>query len=979
MRLRVASGLAALWLVSVAPASGDVGQYLNRPIASVTLEVDARVVHDQKLVDLVETRAGEPLVMTDVRESIAHLFSLGRFEDVQLDAVAVGNRVALTYLLVRLRPVRGVDFTADAPGIDEGQLRQLLTDRFGPSPRPTLARDMVQVVEDDLRARGYLQAHVTVEEEERGEGDDSVRLMFTLAAGARARVGTLRVQGDSGLTEQQLLDVLQVKPGIPFEREPLTARLERYIGQRRRLGYYEARLTMGVQRTDDDRTVNLTFNAAQGPHVRIVFTGDPIPADRREDLVPIAREGATDEDLLEDSSNRIEDYLRGLGYRDAAAPHTRDVVDGELQLTFNVSRGAQYRVRQVEIAGNASVPLPTLQARLRVREGQPFSASALNTDLGQIEDVYRRDGFAAVEVHATTTPAPVAGALDVPVAIRIEISEGIRTVVNSVQFEGVGAVADATISEGLGLQPGRPFFTSQLAIDRDAIQLRYANLGYPAAAVTSRPGLSTDGRRADVVFTVREGPRVFVDHVLIVGNDRTRTATIERELRFKPGDPLGLDAINESQRRLASLGLFRRVRITELGHGDETRRDVLVTVEEAPVTTVGYGGGIEVGQRFRLTDAEPAASEHIELTPRAFFEIGRRNLFGKNRSVNLFTRVSLRSSTVSTPDGTSPDNGNDFSEYRVIGTFREPRVAGTGSDAFVTGTLEQQARSTFNFSRRSLTAEIGRRVTSRISLSGSYQIQRTELFDERIDQEFKLLIDRAFPQVRLSSFSLSAVRDTRDDLTDPLSGTFLSANGQLAGRNIGSEVGFAKTYLTAQAFHPLPRARGMVLAASARLGMAQGFPRLVPELDGNNAPVLDEHGEPVFATSRDLPASERFFAGGDTTVRGFALDQLGTPETIDKDGFPNGGRGLVILNAELRLPIRGGLGIVGFVDAGNVFAETSDINIADLRSAVGFGVRYKSPIGPIRVDVGFKTERRTIGAGNREAPAALHISLGQAF
>ena len=89
---------------------------------------------------------------------------------------------------------------------------------------------------------------------------------------------------------------------------------------------------------------------------------------------------------------------------------------------------------------------------------------------------------------------------------------------------------------------------------------------------------------------------MFVDHVLIVGNVRTSNETIERELQLKPGDPLGLAAVNESQRRLASLGLFRRARITELRIGDETKRDLLVTIEEAPATTVWYGGGFEVGR-----------------------------------------------------------------------------------------------------------------------------------------------------------------------------------------------------------------------------------------------------------------------------------------------------------------------------------------------------------------------------------------------
>jgi outer membrane translocation and assembly module TamA len=179
---------------------------------------------------------------------------------------------------------------------------------------------------------------------------------------------------------------------------------------------------------------------------------------------------------------------------------------------------------------------------------------------------------------------------------------------------------------------------------------------------------------------------------------------------------------------------------------------------------------------------------------------------------------------------------------------------------------------------------------------------------------------------------------------------------------IGSEVGFVKWYLTGQFFRRVPGAARVVLATSARVGLAAGFPQEVVSAAGE----VD--------VGKDLPASERFFAGGDTTVRGFARDQLGTPETIDQDGFPIGGNALTIFNVELRLPVRGGLGVVGFLDSGNVFALTTDIDLGQLRSALGFGVRYASPVGPIRVDLGFKANRR-----GDESLTALHVSFGQAF
>jgi len=152
----------------------------------------------------------------------------------------------------------------------------------------------------------------------------------------------------------------------------------------------------------------------------------------------------------------------------------------------------------------------------------------------------------------------------------------------------------------------------------------------------------------------------------------------------------------------------------------------------------------------------------------------------------------------------------------------------------------------------------------------------------------------------------------------------------------------------------------------ARLGLATGFPRDVD--------VIGPDGNPIVVDQRDLPEAERFFAGGDTTVRGFALDTLGTPETISSEGFPIGGNAETIFNAELRVPVRGGLGVVTFLDTGNVFAHVADIDLIELRSAVGFGLRYKSPIGPIRIDWGFKVHPQP-----GESPSAWFISFGQAF
>ncbi len=962
------AGIAALGLVSVlafTPAArADVSDYLGKLITAVSVEVEGRASSDPRLIPLIETAVGQPLGIRGVRESIAHLFSLGVYEDVRVRASVSGSGVVLVYDLVPLHPVVSIDFSGgDGPGIDTGRLRELLFDRFGGTPRVARAPEMARAVEEALHDVGYLRAQVVPRADVEHE-PERTRLRFAIDAGPRARLGAVTVEGTPGVSEAELLQRLEVATGQPWERERIAGRIERYLQDQRRRGFYEARLSAASSFADDGRAVNLRLTALQGPTVRVVFAGDAVPENRRDELVPLAREGSADEDLLEDSSNRIEEFFRAQGYRDASAPHTRQETDGQLIVTFTVAKGAQYRVGAVEISGSTAVTADELASQLRVRAGQPFSAAALDADLTQLEEAYRRIGFASARAEARTESRPAAADQHVPVAIRIQIAENLQTVVNSVRVEGNASVPESELTSVAGLGPGQPYSLGRLAVDRDALELKYANLGFQNATVETRPGISADSRRADVVFVVREGPRVFVDHVLIVGNTRTKTATIERALQLKAGDPIGLEAISESQRRLAALGLFRRARITQLGRGDETQRDLLVAVEEAPLTTIGWGGGIEVRPRVVRTD--DVATERLEFAPRASFEVGRRNLFGTNRSVNLFTSASLhpRGSPVFANQGqtiATNTGGWGFPEYRVLGQFRQPRVLGSTVDFRVTGTVEQQIRSSFNFSRRSTAAELAIRLPRSISASGGYQIQRTRVFNQNVEESQQRNIDRLFPKVRLSSFLGSLIRDTRNDPVDPTAGQYLSANGQLAGRAIGSEVGFVKSFFTVQAFRALPGRRGVVVAASTRVGAAVGFP---------NA-----------AGSRDLPASERFFAGGDTTVRGFARDRLGVrrdptreSDTIDNAGFPLGGNALVLLNGELRVPVRSGVKVVTFADVGNVFKTVSDVSVGELRTALGLGFRYKSPVGPVRFDLGFKVPRRS-----NESRLEWFITFGEAF
>ncbi|HUK36541.1 MAG TPA: BamA/TamA family outer membrane protein, partial [Vicinamibacterales bacterium] len=524
---------------------------------------------------------------------------------------------------------------------------------------------------------------------------------------------------------------------------------------------------------------------------------------------------------------------------------------------------------------------------------------------------------------------------------------------------GNEAIATPILLQDLRLQSGRPYVVSSLAADRDAILVKYLNAGYENASIDARPEPNRDRTQVNIVYTVREGPQVLVDHVLIVGTEKTDQKTVEKQLQLRAGDPLSRDAVLDSQRRIQGLGLYRNVTISELRHGEENRRDLLVSVEEGPSRSAAYGGGFELARRI-VAAPDGTSEEVFDAAPRGSFEITWRNLFGTNRSTSLFSSLTLH------PQGTIQAQ-EGITEYRVVNTYREPKVFDTPVDGLITLGIEQQFRTSFSFHQASATAQASRKIGV-VSLLGTYQIQQTDVFNVlNVDPR---LIDRVFPNVRLGSFSLAAIRDTRNDQIDPTKGQYFSANGQLAAVALGGQVGFLKTFFQASAFHLLPGTHNIVLAGNAFLGLARGF--VHEQIDPTTG---------LTVTLADLPQSERFYAGGDTTNRGFTVDQLGVRhfppqinDTIDQNGFPLGGNAETLFNVELRVPLTGKIETHGFIDTGNVFNRVVDIDFTEFRTAIGFGFLYKSPIGPLRFDLGFKVNRLPT-----EDLTAFFITFGRAF
>jgi outer membrane protein assembly factor BamA len=964
--------------VAAGTTAGEQDLY-GRTVAAVTFMVEGTPSTAPALIALVDVRIGEPLTAENVRTSIYRLAT--RYEDARVEAMPTEGGVAVTFHVTPRHPIDRLEVHGDA-GIPLDELRQQILRRYGGVPatvRPELIENQAM---DILRDEGYLDAavHATTVVRHDPEG---ATLELEASAGARAVIARTEIAGDSPLSPETIRKRTGAVPGAPYRRRAIDIALANLRDELSARGYYEALATHRMEPTPDGVVVDITVEA--GPLVELIVEPDSALPGSREELIPIRTVGSADRDLLEDSTRRIEAALREDGYyrADVQVTEARPSPD-RLVITFRIDRGPRFVVQRVDVPANLALPASLVADRLAIDAGDVFSETTYVAGVAQVLGEYRVRGYYAASAEPEVEfLEPPKGQTTVPVVLHPAITEGPRGVVTAVTvtFEGPHEIGEAELRSRMRSRPGQPYVDVDRRRDQADLQGMYEDRGFLTAAVSVVPAFGNEGRDVAVAVTVNEGPKVVVGEITVVGNEYVPEALIRERLELPAGTPLSPTALRDAQERLNRMGGFQRVTVTaEPGLEGEIERRVIVSVTEAPRLIMAFGGGVEGGTTPRTAE-DGGVEDRIELSPRASFEIGRRYLFNRNTSANLFTRLTLKPR--SAPGDPERDGrGLQFADYRVTGTYRELYAFGSETDLLLGLTAERAERTTFNVTRQAINAEALHRARPGMAVIGRYSLDFADLSNERIAPEDQLLIDRVFPQVRLSILSAGLLVDRRNDPLSPSRGTFAAVEYEMALRQLGSEVGYVKSFFEGRWFRNLDANARTVVAVRGQLGLAHGFLRTVPRVDENGQPILDPDGQPITDRVQDLPLSRRFFAGGGTSVRGFQLDRLGVREVLNPDGLSLGGNGLIVGNVEVRHVLTTvfgrSLAAVGFLDGGNVFPRMSDVRLDRLRGAAGFGVRVDSPLGPIRLDIGFKLDRQTVN-GRREAGWEYHLSIGEAF
>ncbi len=922
--------LLPLLLVLVAlPIAAQENAYEGRTITSVTLDPAENYLSAEDRAAHLAVKVGQPLRMEDVRRSIELLYGTGRFLDIVVDATNEGNGVALQFRVNPASFVRNVRVLGVSEPPSRGQLVNITNLGLGERFIPSKERQATDRLLDLLRTNGFYLAKINPVREQ--VPFQQIDVTFNVDSGKRARYAQPIFKGTPNKTPEQLVKIAHFRRLWGFGRfkDVTDARTQQAIDRIRRAyqknDYLEARVTLDLMeyRASDNRVVP-TITIERGNRITVRTQGAKISKGKLRELVPVYQEQTVDKDLLVEGKREITEYLQSKGYFEAEVDFDEQQEKDREVILYSIFPGDRHKLTSVQISGNTYFSEETLRERLftteasmlRFRHGR-FSQDYMRRDANSIKTLYQQNGFRDAEV--TTRIEDDHKGKSNQVAAFFDIKEGSQWFVEELTIDGVEESLLNEFRGSLQSSEGQPYSELNVSADMDTILSFFYNSGYPNARMDPIATPVEGQTRMRLRYSIQPGDRQYVRDVLISGLTTTRRDLVMSRIRdLTPGSPLAQSSMIENQRRLYDLGIFARVDTAlQNPEGDTDRKFVLYRFEEASRWTFNGGIGAQIARIGRTSTTNfdaPAGSAGF--SPRLSFGVSRNNFLGIGHTVTLQTQwaPSLRQRGVLTY--LAPQfKGNDNLNLSFTGLFDDSRDV-----------------TTFSSRRREASVQLSQRLSKANTAQYRLAYRRVAISDINITPA---LVPLFAQPVNLATISSTFIQDRRDDPVDAHRGIWNTLDAAFASNFFGQpRTTFTRLLGRNATYHRLRR--DLVLARQISFGLQL------------------QHTKP------EIPLPERFFAGGVASHRGFPDNQAGPrdPQT----GFPLGGKALMFHNTELRFPLLGeNIGAVFFHDAGNVYSSPGDISfrfrqrdIEDFNymvHAVGFGIRYRTPVGPVRADV----------------------------
>lgn len=945
------------------------------PVAEIHVR-SAAIENPAWLEPLLVQKTNEPLDKYKVRESVQALYNTGRFSVIEVEAQRNARGEIVLVFDARENFFFGsilVEGSSDQPSgtqlLNASKLN--LGEQFSEEKIAAAIAGMDHILQEN----GYYRAAIQPSYEWNPK-DQEVKVLFTVEKGPRARVGHIVITGTPGLDPLQISDAARMHSGDEVSANRTTRALQRLRKRYQRKNRVEAQVSITHRDyRPENNTLDYTFEIVRGPVVDVKVEGANLRQGLVKKYVPIYQENAVDDDLLAEGSRNIRDYFQTKGYFEAKVGFTakNDPAADRTNIVFNINQGQRHKVVEIEITGNKYFDRETIRERMQIQPAGGlnlhglYSQSLLARDVRNIESLYHSNGFLQAKVTSNVQDDYRGKKGAIKVSLKIE--EGPQTLVGTLDIGGNSAISTDTIRNLIQMTEGQPYSDANAAADQVQVTNYYFNRGFPDVRFeSSAKPAPNNPQRMDVTYKITEGEQVFVDNLLISGLNYTKPFVVQRQMTIEPSQPLSQEQMLESQRRLYDLGLFNSVEMAvQNPEGDATHKNVNFQVVEARRYTFTYGLGFEVQTGQPAGSTQPQGNTGA--SARVSFDVTRLNFRGRDHTITLQTEYGnlKKHALISYSAPRWWENKNLTMNLTVfyddtfdVRTFEARRLEGSG-----------EIKQTVN----KATTLLYRMIYRRVSIP-----------------EDTLLIDPAlvplFSQpVRVGMPAFTYLRDTRDDPTDSHKGTFNTFDTGVASSIFGSQANFSRFIAQNSTYYQFHKKR-WVFARSTRIGF-----------------------EEPFSSTDFIPLPEQFFAGGSNSHRGFGVNQAG-PRDLET-GFPIGGQAMFLNNLELRTPplplpfVGNDLSAVAFHDMGNVFTSAGDIvdslfrhsqpnkdaclNLANpvcnfnyISHAIGGGIRYRTPIGPVSFDLGYNLNPPVFPIGRENRTDQLRhfnffFSIGQTF
>ncbi len=965
-RWRVAGLSAALLLIAALPASAQSpspSPALSRaparapaapapvraPLVVAISVQPAPTRAESDFLPLVAQRIGRPLDPAAVRRSIQRLFATGVFADIAAVEQPAPGGIRLrfqtrpNFFIGEVRVLNAPDppsdvELADVSGLQLGQLftRARLQQALGRMRQRLAGYDYHQ---PSIRSELAMRPHRAL-----------VLLSFLVQAGPLARLGKVAFHGGAPFTAAQLLHAARLHAGRPLPQSSLRDALDRLHRFYARHGRLAAVIRLRTHYQPAGNRLDLQFTLVPGPRVFVAVAGASLPAAVLHKQVPIFQEHAVDEELIDEGRRNLRNYLQRQGYYAARVEFTRAVPrPGQLRIIYRIAPGPKQQLAAVIFRGNHYFSEDDLEAQIVERPSNrwlpgfipgvqgAFSLGLMRTDASVLAALYQANGFARVQVH----PELVAnyhghrGRL----AVVFHIQEGPQVLVRKLTIAGNRGISTGRIEGLLTTAPNQPYSSYNLVTDCDQILSHYYNSGYLQAQCRSQVAPVPGQSRMDVTYFIAEGPVSTVHRVFVNGERFVKPNVIAHEVELHPRQPLSQMAMLDTQRRLYNLDLFTGVNVAvQNPHGQLPSKNVIVSVHEASRYSFSEGVGLQVQSGTGGPRIPSNVLGQTGWSPLLAFNMTRLAMTGRPQTLSLKTLYSSLERRAGL-DYTLPR----FLNYPAL----KVDLSALYDDRF--------DLLTFRAVRRQAAMQLTQSPFNGLRLFYRLAYRRIQVLNLIVAPQEIPILSRP---VNIAMLSAGLVRDHRDNPLDTHRGSYDTLT--FAGAHSFGASDFTRLLAEHAFYIPFGRRHSFVLANATRAGIETPFGPMETVTTTN--PVT---GVSTSLVEHVIPLPERFFSGGADSLRGFSFDQAGPRDDIT--GFPVGGSDLFINNLELRFPLVGpDIDGVLFYDAGNVYSslagmwrglarlhEPSYTDLNYTTHTLGFGLRYKTPVGPVRLDFGY--------------------------